>query len=102
MKRTDIKSRQEFDDLLEQAIVKVGKLSKEFPDEKVFFAVHRQLETIKEWTDGGRNMTRAQKDKIIMGVQASREMGVFEVEQDLVIALDNYLEAKMPNAPPAN
>lgn len=102
MKRTDIKNREEFDKYLAEAIPKLAKLAKEMPDEKVFFAVHRQLEAIKGWTADGKNMTRAQKDKIIMGVQASREMDGFYVEQNLVIALDNYIEAKMPNAPPVN
>jgi hypothetical protein len=44
-------------------------------------------------------MTQPQKDRIVMGLQAIREMADFVVEQDLVCALHSFIESRMPTAP---
>lgn len=62
-------------------------------------AVLRQLDAIEQWTSNGRDMTSDQKNRIVMGLQAHREMADFPVEQDLVLALNNYILRSMPTAP---
>jgi hypothetical protein len=47
----------------------------------------------------GGNMSSDQKTRIVMGLQAHREMADFPVEQDLVLALNNYILRTMPTAP---
>ena len=96
--RTEIKSREEFDNRLQEAMAKMAVLVKDIPEDKTLFAVQRQLLAIAHWTEDGRDMTQPQKGRIAMGLQASREMMDFEVEQDLVIALHNYIESRMPTA----
>lgn len=93
--RTNIETRQEFDRLLLSALQKMKDLVTTEPD-PVLFAVLRQLDAIKEWTADGQSLTREQKSRIVMGLQASREMATFPVEQDLVCALHGYIEGEMP------
>lgn len=95
--RTEIKTRQEFEHYLVEALAKIKKLVDDVPNDKTLFAVLRQLEAIQQWTAGGKNMSQADKERIIMGLQAHREMGDFPVEQDLVLALNNYIETRMPS-----
>jgi hypothetical protein len=58
--------------------------------------VLRQLDAIAEWTADGQPLTREQKARIVMGLQASREMATFPVEQGVVCALHSYIEGEMP------
>lgn len=97
--RTRIKDRQEFDNYLLEALAKMKKLVQDVPLDKTLFAVLRQLEAIEQWTANRQNMTADQKKRIVMGLQAHREMVDFPVEQDLVLALNNYIEGSMPTAP---
>jgi hypothetical protein len=97
--RTLIKDRQEFDNHLLDAQTRVKQLIQKVGPDPVLAAVTRQLEAIASWTANGQNMSQQQKDRIVMGLQASREMADFPVEQDLVCALHNYLESRMPTAP---
>ncbi|HVZ35974.1 MAG TPA: hypothetical protein VG963_26285 [Polyangiaceae bacterium] len=91
--RTVIENRQEFERYLVEAIAKMKALIVNEPDDKTLKAVLRQLEAIQQWTANGQTMTRGQVAKIVMGLQAHREMGDFPVEQDLVLALNNYIES---------
>jgi hypothetical protein len=99
MVRPDIHTRPEFDRLLQEALVKMRALVQKVPD-PVLKAVLRQLEAVEQWTAGGQNLTKAQKDRLVMGLQASREMADFEDEQDLIFTLYNYIIREMPTAPP--
>ncbi len=91
--RTVIKNRQEFEQYLAEAVAQMERLVCGEPEDKTLKAVLRQLQAIQEWTANGQSMTRAQVAKIVMGLQAHREMGDFPVEQDLVLALNNYIES---------
>lgn len=93
--RTNIETRDQFDRYLADARDKVRDLLSTEPD-PVLFAVLRQLDAIAEWTADGQSLTREQKARIVMGLQASREMATFPVEQDLVCALHSYIEGEMP------
>lgn len=97
--RTVIKDRQEFDKYLPETHAKVKKLIQDLGADPVLVAVLRQLEAIEQWTANGQNMTQPQKDRIVMGLQAVREMADFVVEQDLVCALHSFIESRMPTAP---
>lgn len=93
--RTYIETRAEFDRHLADALRKLRHLVSTEAD-PVLSAVLRQLEAIEEWTTDGQNLTREQRGRIVMGLQASREMATFPVEQDLVCALHSYIEGEMP------
>ena len=94
----DIKTRQEFDSRLHDALDMFAKLVQDNPGDKTIFAVHRQLEAIEGWTAGGKNMTEDEKQRIVMGLQASRELMDFVDEADLVKSLHNFILLKMPTA----
>jgi hypothetical protein len=98
--RTVIKDRQEFDKYLPDAQAKLNQLIQKVGPDPVLVAVLRQLDAIAQWTANGQNMTQQEKDRIVMGLQAVREMADFPVEQDLVCALHSYIESRMPTAPP--
>jgi hypothetical protein len=93
--RTTIETREQFDRHLPDAIERMKELTSTEAD-PVLFAVLRQLQAIAEWTADGQTLTREQKARIVMGLQASREMATFPVEQDLVCALHSYIEGEMP------
>jgi hypothetical protein len=97
--RTIIKDRQELDSHLLEAQTKMKQLIQKAGPDPVLLAVLRQLEAIASWTANGRNMTQQEKDRIVMGLQADREMADFPVEHDLVCALHSYIESRMPTAP---
>jgi hypothetical protein len=97
--RTVIQDRDEFDTYLIDAQVKMTKLIQGVGSDPVLSPVLRQLEAIEQWTSNGANMTSDQKKRIVMGLQAHREMADFPVEQDLVLALNNYILRTMPTAP---
>jgi hypothetical protein len=94
----DILTRQEFDICLREALDMFRELVQDNPDDKTVVAVRRQLEAIEEWTAGGKNMTEDQKERIVMGLQAQRELMDFSDEKDLAISLHNYILLKMPSA----
>jgi hypothetical protein len=97
--RTVIQNRHEFETNLLNAQVKMRKLIQDVGPDPVLGAVLRQLEVIEQWTSNGGSMTGDQKERIVMGLQAHREMADFPVEQDLVLALNNYILRTMPTAP---
>jgi hypothetical protein len=97
--RTVIHDRQEFDRYLLEAQSKMKQLIQRAGTDPVLVAVLRQLDAIEQWTANGQNMTAEQKGSIVMGLQAHREMASFPVEQDLALALNNYIEGRMPTAP---
>jgi hypothetical protein len=97
--RTVIQDRHEFDMYLLDAQVKMTKLIQDVGPDPVLGAVLRQLEAIEQWTSKGGSMTGDQKERIVMGLQAHREMAEFPVEQDLVLTLNNYILRTMPTAP---
>jgi hypothetical protein len=97
--RTQIRSRQEFEKHLAEAIVKMKKLIQTEGDDPILIAVLRQLEAVEQWTSGDRNLTADEKKRIVMGLQAHRQMQDFPDEQDLVLALHVYIETDMPTAP---
>ena len=96
----DIRTRREFDVCLRDALALFRKLVQDNPGDKTIFAIHRQLEAIDGWTAGGNTMTEAQKNGIVMGLQAQRELMDFADERDLVISLHNYVLLTMPTARP--
>jgi hypothetical protein len=96
--RTVIKDRQEFDKYLFEAQAKMKQLIQKVGPDPVLVAVLRQLEAIAQWTANGENMTQGEKDRIVMGLQAVREMADFPVEQDFVCALHSYIESRMPTS----
>jgi hypothetical protein len=96
----DLKTRQEFDVYMRDAIYAMTKLIAENPADKMLKAILNQLEAIEKWTAGGKNLTEDQKNRIYMGLQAQREMADFVDEKDLVISLHNYIIVRMPNAKP--
>jgi hypothetical protein len=101
MDELDIQTRQEFNTCLRDALDMFRKLVHDNPGDKTIFAVHRQLEAIEGWTAGGNDMTEAQKKRIVMGLQAQRELMDFPDEKALVISLHNYILLKMPITRPA-
>jgi hypothetical protein len=97
--RTLIKDRQEFDNSLLEAQAKMKQLIEKIRPEPVLISVLRQVEAIQQWTASGQDMSKDQKARIVTGLQTHREMASYTVEQDLVLALDNYIEGLMPTAP---
>jgi hypothetical protein len=93
--RPVIQSRKEFDDYLLEAIPKINKLIADAGADPVLVSVLRQLEAIQQWTANGQDVTPEQNKRIIMGLQALREMASFPDEQDLVVTIDNYIKTVM-------
>ncbi len=94
----DIQTRREFETHLRDALRMFEKLAQDNPDDQTIFAVRRQLEAIEGWTASGKNMTEDQKKRIVMGLQAQRELMDFPDEKDIIISLHNYILLKMPSA----
>lgn len=93
--RTTIIDRSDFDKRLQETLSLIIQRCNEEPGEPVLEAIRRQLEAISQWTSDGSSLTRAQKSRIVMGLQAHRELSHLPVEQDLVLALNNYIETDM-------
>ena len=93
--RTRILDRQDFDRRLQETLALIQQRCSEDPGEPVLEAIRRRLEAIVQWTSDGSSLTRAQKSRIVMGLQAHRELSHLPVEQDLVLALNNYIETDM-------
>jgi hypothetical protein len=93
--RPVIKNRQEFDDCLLEALPKIKQLIADAGADPVLVSVLRQLEAIQQWTANGQDVTPEQNKRIIMGLQALRQMESFPDEQDLVVTIDNYIKTVM-------
>ena len=95
-----ITSRHEFDAYVSEAIPKLEGLINAVGPDPVLVSVLRQLEAIQQWTAGGKDVTPEQNTRIIMGIQALREMADFPDEKDLVVTIDNYIKTVMvPRTP---
>jgi hypothetical protein len=88
-------NRQEFDDGVSEAIPKIKQLIADVGADPVLVSVLRQLEAIQQWTANGQDVTPDQNKKLILGLQALREMADFTDEQELVVRIDNYIKTVM-------
>jgi hypothetical protein len=93
--RPVIRNRQEFDDCLLEALPKITQLIADAGADPVIASVLRQLEAVQQWTANGQDVTPDQNKRIIMGLQALRQMESFPDEQDLVVTIDNYIKTVM-------
>jgi len=90
-----IRSRQEFDNSVDEAIPKIKQLITDVGSDPVLVSVLRQLEAIQQWTANGLDLTPEQDKRITMGLVALRQMAAFPDEQDLVVTIDNYIKTVM-------
>lgn len=88
-------NRQEFDDGVSEAIPKIKQLIADVGADPVLVSVLRQLEAIQQWTANGQDVTPDQNKRLILGLQALREMADFTDEQELVVRIDNYIKTVM-------
>lgn len=88
-------NRKEFDDGVSEAITKLQQLIADVGPDPVLVSVLRQLEAIRQWTANGQDVSPDQNQKLILGLQALREMADFPDEQALVVRIDNYIKTVM-------
>jgi hypothetical protein len=93
--RPVIKDRQEFDDCLLAALPTIKRLIAGAGADPVLVSVLLQLQAIQQWTANGQDVTPEQNKRIVMGLQALRQMENFPDEQDLIVTIDNYIKTVM-------
>ena len=94
-----IATRQEFDIYLRDARYEIDKLAAQDPADRTLTSIVKQLEYIENATSTGANLDAATKKRLTMGLLAHRELkGEFENVADLIIALHNFIDQRMPTA----
>jgi len=93
-----IKTRGEFEAELKEAIYQADLLIKKLPKWPAMQTVRRQLEAMRNWTQGGRTPTEDERKKINIGLIAMREFDDEEPISSLCHKL-NYFFQEWPLQP---
>ena len=80
---SSLKSFEEFDRLLDVTRMELNVLCEAEPNDPALGSVQRQLQSLHEWTRGGRIPEQQEKDQLNFGVIASRELDNYSVAGSL-------------------
>lgn len=92
----EILTRNEFDEVLDEAIARLARVAAVHPENPAFTSLSRQLDAVKEWTAGGRLPTAPEKHRLNMSALAERELSGYDEELALLLnTLHGYVDERM-------
>ena len=93
----EINSRADFHRVLREALDATQRNLSKQPNYAVMQRVHTELESMKKWTENGREPSKSERKSVDVGLIAAREFenakGELAVLVDKLYCLNNYFEA---------